>query len=412
MEPKVIKSEADYRSYLQEVARLAALDPAPESRDGEKLELLALLVESYEKQHFPFSSPDPVEAIKFRMHEQGLRQTDLVPYFGTRSRVSEVLNRKRPLTVQMIRELSDGLEIPASVLLASAALDSNMESVEGEEERLWEKLPAREMERQGYFTGLLTSADRSLKELAHEFYTRVITGAVDAPLLAKRTLRGDAVNAKAQYALLAWKAQVLYVARRQRKKTTRVRFTPNALSSDFLRSLVALSTQSDGVQRACSLLGEIGIPVVVEPRLPGTQLDGASILDSDGTPVIGLTLRFDRIDSFWFTLVHEIAHVTRHLSSPGDSFLDRLDDCDATDELEIEANRVARDALISRAAWRRSELAGAPSRERILRLANDLLIHPAIVAGRVRRETGNYRLFGDLLGQGEVRRHFPGIIFG
>ena len=85
---------------------------------------------------------------------------------------------------------------------------------------------------------------------------------------------------------------------------------------------------------------------MIEPHLAGTQLDGAAFLDQDGVPVIGLTLRFDRVDHFWFTLLHELAHVAKHLSNPGDAFLDRLEDSDATEALEIEANRIARDALI------------------------------------------------------------------
>ena len=100
--------------------------------------------------------------------------------------------------------------------------------------------------------------------------------------------------------------------------------------------------------------------------------------------------------------MHKLAHVMKHLSDPGDAFLDRLDDCEATDTLELEANRIARDALIARAAWRKSELVAAPNRERIVRLAKDLTIHPAIVAGLVRRETGDFRLFGDMLGTNEV----------
>ena len=135
------------------------------------------------------------------------------------------------------------------------------------------------------------------------------------------------------------------------------------------------------------------------------------MLDGDGSPVVGLTLRLDRVDYFWFTLMHELAHVIKHLSAPGDAFLDRLDDCEATEALEIEANKIARDALIPRAAWRRSEVAVAPTRQRILSLARELSVHPAIVAGRVRRETGNYRLFGDLVGSQEVRCHFPSISF-
>jgi HTH-type transcriptional regulator/antitoxin HigA len=117
LEPKIIKTEDQYRAYLAEVERLAADDPAPGTPDGDRLELLAKLVEDYEKARFQFRRPDPIEAIRFRMEEQGLRQKDLVPLLGGRNRVSEVLAGKRPLTVAAIRALSDALNIPADLLV-------------------------------------------------------------------------------------------------------------------------------------------------------------------------------------------------------------------------------------------------------------------------------------------------------
>ena len=197
---------------------------------------------------------------------------------------------------------------------------------------------------------------------------------------------------------------MLDIARKRRAENGLQKFQPEALDANFMRRVVQMSWHAMGPKLACDLIEEIGIPVVFERHFSGTYLDGAALLDHDGGPVIGLTLRIDRIDNFWYTLMHELAHVMRHLSGPGDAFFDRLDDFEATETLELEANRIARDALIPRAAWRRSELVAAPNRERILRLAKELTIHPAIVAGRVRRETGDFRLFGDLLGVKEVSR--------
>ena len=117
MEPRVIKSEEDYETALAEVERLIALDPAPGTPQADRLELFSTLVETYEIEKFPFEQPDPVDAILFRMEEQGLKQKDLVPFIGSRSRVSEVLARKRQLTVQMIQALSEGLGISARVLV-------------------------------------------------------------------------------------------------------------------------------------------------------------------------------------------------------------------------------------------------------------------------------------------------------
>jgi HTH-type transcriptional regulator / antitoxin HigA len=117
LEPKIIKTDDQYRAYLAEVDRLAADDPAPGTPDGDRLELLAKLVEDYEKERFRFKRPDPIDAIRFRMEEQGLRQADLAPLLGGRNRVSEVLAGKRPLTVAAIRALSDALHIPADLLV-------------------------------------------------------------------------------------------------------------------------------------------------------------------------------------------------------------------------------------------------------------------------------------------------------
>ena len=121
IEPKIIKTDEQYRAYLVEVERLAADDPAPGTSDGDRLELLAKLVEDYEKERFKFERPDPVEAILFRMQEQGLRQKDLAPILGGKNRVSEVLARKRPLTVAMVRALHESLRIPAELLLREPA---------------------------------------------------------------------------------------------------------------------------------------------------------------------------------------------------------------------------------------------------------------------------------------------------
>lgn len=115
MKPKIIKTEAEYSAALARVESL--MNAKPGSAKEEELELWSLLVERYEEEHFPINIPDPVEAIKFRMEQQGLRQKDLEPFFPGKNRVSEVLNRKRPLSIGMIRALHRSLGIPANVLL-------------------------------------------------------------------------------------------------------------------------------------------------------------------------------------------------------------------------------------------------------------------------------------------------------
>jgi HTH-type transcriptional regulator/antitoxin HigA len=114
-ELKPIRSEADYERSLAEVERLwGAKSGTPE---GDRLDVLATLVDAWESQHYPMDSPDPIEAIKFRMEQQGLTRKDLEPMIGTRTRVAEVLNRKRGLSISMIRRLHARLGISAEVLI-------------------------------------------------------------------------------------------------------------------------------------------------------------------------------------------------------------------------------------------------------------------------------------------------------
>jgi HTH-type transcriptional regulator / antitoxin HigA len=114
-EVKPIRSEADYEAALAEVERLwGAKSGTPQ---GDRLDVLATLIDAYETDHFPMDPPDPIEAIKFRMEQQGLTRRDLEPLIGTRTRVAEVLNRKRSLSIGMIRRLHEALGISAEILI-------------------------------------------------------------------------------------------------------------------------------------------------------------------------------------------------------------------------------------------------------------------------------------------------------
>ena len=115
MEIRPIKTEADYQAAMEEIGRL--FDAAPDTPEGDRLEVLTTLVEAYEEKHFAIPLPDPVEAIKYYMKSRGLTRRDLESYIGSRGRVSEILNRKRSLSIEMIRRLHAGLGIPAEVLI-------------------------------------------------------------------------------------------------------------------------------------------------------------------------------------------------------------------------------------------------------------------------------------------------------
>ncbi|HHN93715.1 MAG TPA: helix-turn-helix domain-containing protein [Anaerolineae bacterium] len=115
MEIRPVETEADYEAALKEIERL--FDATPGTPEGDRLEVLTTLVEAYEEKRYAIPLPDPVEAIQYYMESRGLTRRDLESYIGSRGRVSEILNRKRPLSIDMIRRLHAGLGIPAEVLI-------------------------------------------------------------------------------------------------------------------------------------------------------------------------------------------------------------------------------------------------------------------------------------------------------
>ncbi len=121
MDIRPIHTEADYQATLKAISALMESDPDPGTPEGDRLDILTTLVQAYEATHVPITAPDPVEAIKFRMEQSGLSVKDLEPILGRSNRVYEILNRKRPLTLAMIRRLHKNLGIPANVLIAETA---------------------------------------------------------------------------------------------------------------------------------------------------------------------------------------------------------------------------------------------------------------------------------------------------
>jgi HTH-type transcriptional regulator / antitoxin HigA len=396
MEFKVIRTDEQYRSYLEQVMQLMSAATTSGTPESERLELLSVLIESYENSKYPIESPDPIDAIQFRMEEKNLKQADLVPYFGTRSRVSEVLGRKRPLTVQMIRALSVGLGISADTLVGLG----QSEPVVDKEDVDWSSFPVSEMVKRGWIGRLRDSSKKAVEDSVKSFILEA--GLQFGSAAFRRTVHGDAQSPSTRYALYAWLARIIQKSRASRSNLGR--YTEETLSSEFLKRLAQMSWSARGPLMAVEYLEQHGISVVIEPHLNGTLLDGAALKDSNGTPIIALTLRFDRIDNFWFTLLHEVVHIWKHVGSD-EAFLDDLNSS-SEDRREAEANRLAAEAFIPRLLWRRSDAYLTQSREAINALAKDLRIHPAIIVGRPRKETGNYSLFPDLVGQNEVKTLF------
>lgn len=388
---RIIRTEDDYDSALERVANLmTARKGTPE---GDELEVLSLLIESYEKTHYPIDLPSPIEAIKFRMEQAGLRQRDLVPYIGSSSKVSEVLNGKRPLSIPMMKALHRELGIPAEVFLGMNADAKDEPLLDAE------KLPWGEMLKRGWAPDFIGSARDAkgcaavlLKSIFHPSSIRCFQ-----PALYRRSIRSKSVMDEAS--VTAWTARVITLACRQDLPT---RFDKSALTKQFMADLVKLSFMNDGPRLAQEYLQKFGLHLVVEPHLPKTRIDGAATILPNGQPVIGLSLRYDRLDNFWFNLAHELGHIALHFDDAEILFVDDFN-ADAGDQ-ELEADDWAREALIPAEIWK--SVGRLKSEDAVKSLARELSISPAIIAGRLRYESGNFRVMTDLIGQNQVRHHF------
>jgi HTH-type transcriptional regulator/antitoxin HigA len=398
MKPKVIKSEEEYDSALARIDEL--MDAEPGTEEFDELELLAMLVDTYENEVHPIVMPYPIEAIRFRMDQAGLKQKDLVPFIGSRGKVSEVLSGKRSLSLAMMRKLHRELGIPAEVLLqeSGAKIPSPLEGVD------WRCFPMKDLLGRKWldsFQGTLSEAKEKAEEILSEWAAPLGEGALEPALLRQHVRSGGNADG---YALTAWKIRVSLLALEQDIPDYKL----GTVTQDFVRDLVRLSYLDDGPLLAQEYLQKNGIHFVVEKHLPHTHLDGAAIRMSDGSPLVALTLRYDRLDNFWFTLCHELAHVALHFDGEESmAFFDDLDQHEA-DAFEGDADHWATEALIPSEEWNAAGLCQKPSLDRIRTFSAAHRINPVIPAGRVRRETGNYKQFGKFVARQKVR-HFWGL---
>lgn len=371
-----IRSDGDYEKALK---RAEALMETSTSDERDELEILQALIEQWERRQYSWEAPTPVEAIKFRMKQQNLKPRDLESYLGSRARVSEVLSGTRSLTIDMIRALHRHLEIPADVLLGAPA-----------------QLPKdRSAPSPAALRTLRTFRLMKTKEDVGAFVRRAFGQASPIPLMRKT--RTERTNAKTDLAALeAWCAAAII-------KSQQVDVGPlrSGLGMEEARELAALSCADDGPTQVGSKLAGWGIVFVALPHLPGTFLDGAAMCRTDKTPVIALTIRHDRVDNFWFTLLHEFCHVAKHLGKDAPIIVDDLD-VKGHDLIEHEADTFAQNALIPPSIWR---LANSPEMtgDEIRAVAQKAKVHTSIVAGRWQRTFDDYRRFSKLLVRGEIR---------
>lgn len=263
--------------------------------------------------------------------------------------------------------------------------------------------PVAEMYKRGYFEdfeGTLSQAKKNAEALVEALFR----GAYGHPVASLATLHRRSVRSKGkvhEQALAAWEARVMTLADRNPPSAT---FDPETVKQEWIQGLMSLSARVDGVRHVAEYLRSAGVAFVVEPHLPGTLLDGAAFQTPNGTCAIAMTIRHDRLDNFWFTLLHELAHLCLHIGK-GEVFAIFDDnDASATSELELEADAFAKEMSIPTPAWEACVSRFTQTEKAVLRDADRLGIAPAIIAGRIRRDANNYTILSSLVGSGEVRK--------
>jgi len=392
---KPIRSDNDYRDALALIDEL--IDTEPASEEYRALDVVSELVFAYEEAHIEIPAPSPVAAIKFRMDQLGLTRRDLEPLIGSSGKVSEVLSGKQPLTLKMMRALNHHLGIPADVLLRGSGHQSDEDLA-----NLARRYPVAEMNGLGWFSGLGDIQGREEEAI------RWLIGraGVSPQQVAAYCRKNDEARRNAKMDDLAFQAWCLHVLATAADQRVPTKFKPEAITDSFLRTLASLSILDEGPTLVRELLAKKGVRFVYAPHLKRTYLDGAAMLMPDGTPVVALTLRYDRIDNFWHSLLHELAHVRYDLNEPGEIISDDLSIPSANSEIEKRADVVAAEALVPAEFLPSVEEMNRMSTESLAVIAEKANVHPAIVAGRIRHATQNWRKFTRVLGNGQVRRHF------
>ncbi|MEP2988036.1 MAG: helix-turn-helix domain-containing protein [Parasphingorhabdus sp.] len=226
-----------------------------------------------------------------------------------------------------------------------------------------------------------------------------------ANVLHKRTIGPEHVSSKG--AFLVWRAEALKRANRLSQKLPQYR----ELNAKDFKHLVKLSVNEDGPARAIQFLHEHGIAVVFVNKLPKTCLDGGAFLLNDGRPAIAMTLRHNRLDNFWFVLLHELGHIKLHWSllKDGNFVEENVGESDL--ETEKEADAFAANAILSDEHWQNSFVRFTSDEEAVIRFAHKQSVHPALIAGKIRKENG-YHLLSKLIGQGELKKSLKNFMQG
>lgn len=392
-----IKTATDHAWAMEQIDALMLKDELSEE-EVRHLEVLSILVEKYESEYFPVELPTPVEAIEFRIDQLEINRSQLAAMIEfPKSRVSEVLNGKRSPSLDMMRALHEKLGIPADVLLGK--VESKLPEICPKID--WKSFPISEMFSLGWLGQVKPKAD----EIEDCMRKLMMAARVSVPQFAGVRFRGAESREPNSYSVNAWLMKAMGDAIACESKHD---FNAANVGHSFRREIAKLSLYSDGPNRAFRQLNEVGITAVYVPALKKTYIDGACFSLPSGKPAIAISLRHDRLDNFWFTLLHECVHVEKHLGDEG-IILDETEGPTGVfgndPGIEGEANALARSALVPDDIREElSRVAGNISKAKVQSYAKKADVHEAVIAGQVRMMTGRYTHFSGLVGHGEVAK--------
>ncbi len=223
----------------------------------------------------------------------------------------------------------------------------------------------------------------------------------DLPTSNQRTLFRKTAKAD-ENSLVLWQA-------RARSEAELICVTENipaftGLARDHLRKFAQLSVDPNTVLHLPSILAEFGIILVYVYALPGMSADGAVFHLSTGQPVIAMSLRFPRLDYFWFTLLHELAHLVLHSNQLKEPVFFDVEASEESDRIEKAANRLAKDSIVDRESWRNCAPKYDTSDRAVYSYAAEQSVHPSLVAGLLRKESGNYKRYSSIINEHDVRK--------
>lgn len=332
---------------------------------------------------------------------RGMSQKDLGDFLGVAEQQIQryEADRYRAASLDRLTEVADALGVRIAErgqLVGSSKLDTVDPSV-------WQAFPLAEMYKRGWFEdfpGTLRQARKAASDLIPSFLQGAHSQFVPMALHRKSVRSSGQVH---EAAIAAWEARVRTLADRNPPEQS---FDRDRLTADWVRGLVALSLDDSGPRLAADYLRAAGISLVIERHLPGTLLDGAALASANRHAIVAMTLRHDRLDNFWFTLLHEIGHLKLHIRLGEFSAIFDDNDAPASDQVEQDADHFAQEALIPEANWNLAVSRFTRNEKAVLTDAKRFGVAPAVIAGRVRRDAGDYTLLRTMVGSGEVRRQF------